>query len=91
MIDSLEPFVLLADPANYLACSWDLNVDATARVHWVDFFCRHVETILKLGVEAATARGEALAAATRRAASCQAEFVQRFQTYASNPDVAWGA
>ena len=72
MSDSLQPFVLLADPAKYLACNWDLNVDAIARVHWVNFFCRHVETILKLGVEAETARGETLVTATKRAGFMQA-------------------
>ena len=65
MSAELVPFCLLADPSTYVACNWDLNVDEVGRVHWVSFFCRHVQTILRLGVDAATARGESLADATR--------------------------
>jgi type II pantothenate kinase len=51
----------------------------------VDFFCRHVNTILKLGVDAAVARGEPLAAATARADACRDEFVPVFQTFGEKP------
>ena len=54
----LEPFCKLADPASYVACNWDMRVDHVARKYWVSFFKRHINLILKLGVEAAIARGE---------------------------------
>jgi damage-control phosphatase, subfamily II, stand-alone protein len=82
----LHPFALLADPASYVACTWDLSADSEGRIHWVDFFCRHIETLLRLGVEAAAARGEPIAAATARSAACQIEFIDRFQKYAGAPD-----
>jgi uncharacterized protein with ATP-grasp and redox domains len=84
MSDNLSPshpFILLADPATYVACDWDLNVDTPGRIHWVDFFCRHVETILRLGVAAATTRGEPAAPAAARATACRDEFVETFQNY----------
>jgi type II pantothenate kinase len=88
----LSPFVLLADPKKYVACSWDLSLDELGRVHWVDFFKRHVNTILNLGVEAAVARGEQRANAAARAENCRQEFCKFFDDYAASPnDVArWG-
>ncbi|MBV8782078.1 MAG: DUF89 family protein [Phycisphaerae bacterium] len=88
MTDAMEPFCLLADPASYVACSWDLNIDDLGRNHWVSFFCRHIVTILRLGVEAAVARGEAVADAEGRANRCQIEFVERFQGYGAKPQAA---
>ena len=85
MNEATEPFVLLADPSSYVACNWDLNVDAVGRVHWVDFFCRHIETILRLGVEAAVARDESVESANARAMGCRAEFIEIFQGYAAAP------
>jgi type II pantothenate kinase len=80
-----KPFVKLADPATYIACNWDLTIDAQGRRHWADFFCRHVDTLLKLGVEAAVARGESLDSARGRAAACRTEFVPVFQQFGENP------
>ena len=48
---ALEPFVKLADPTTYQACDWDLSHDEDGRVHWVNFFKRHIRTILKSGLE----------------------------------------
>jgi type II pantothenate kinase len=82
---ALRPFTLLSDPRAYVACEWDLTVDTEGRVHWIDFFCRHIQTLLRLGVEAASARGEAVESATARATACRKEFVDRFQCYAAAP------
>lgn len=84
MVDR-APFVKLADPATYVACDWDLTIDAEGRRHWVDFFCRHVETLLTLGVEAAVARGESIVCAQGRAAACRTEFVPVFQRFGDRP------
>jgi type II pantothenate kinase len=88
----LSPFVLLADPNKYVACSWDLSQDDQGRVHWVDFFKRHVNTILNLGVEAAVVRGEQRANAVQRAINCREEFCKFFDDYAADPNnsARWG-
>ncbi len=78
-------FVKLADPASYVACPWNLSLDAQGREYWVGFFKRHINTILKLGVEAAIARDEPEKDASQRAASCRAEFYETFDRFAANP------
>jgi type II pantothenate kinase len=82
----MSPFVLLADPANYVACSWDLSLDGAGRTHWVEFFKRHLNTILNLAVEMAVARQQKLDDVNRRAGECRAEFVQFFDDFAANPN-----
>jgi uncharacterized protein with ATP-grasp and redox domains len=82
---SLEPFVLLADPARYVACAGNLTTDTEAREHWVAFFKRHLEIILNLGVATAVARGEAGDSARKRADSCRAEFVPWFDAFGDDP------
>ena len=78
-------FRKLADPAGYLACEWDLSRDPVGRSYWVEFFPRHLETILRVGVEAAVARGELPVSAHGRAASCREEFIDHFDAYAREP------
>src|SRR5690606_7165482 len=80
-----SPFVKLADPDSYVACNWDLTADPAGREHWVAFFKRHINTILSLGVEAATARGEDEPSANRRADACRDEFYRIFDAYAADP------
>jgi damage-control phosphatase, subfamily II, stand-alone protein len=79
------PFVKLADPQHYVACAWDLVLDAEGRAHWIRFFKSHLNTILKLGVAAATARGESLDAATARADACRRQFYEHFDEFAADP------
>ncbi len=81
----LQPFVKLKDPERYLACTWDLAKDDEGRAHWVGFFRRHINTILKVGVEAATARGESLDAAIQRAGACRQEFEQIADAFMADP------
>jgi uncharacterized protein with ATP-grasp and redox domains len=80
-----QPFVKLADPAGYVACSWDLSRDAGGRDHWVGFFKRHLETILSLGIEAVRVRGGDVADAGRRGDACRAEFHAVFDAFAADP------
>lgn len=82
----MQPFVKLADPTTYVACSWDLTKDAAGRDYWVDFFIKHLETLLALGVAASTRRGESDAAAVARADACRAEFVPTFRAFQAAPD-----
>jgi type II pantothenate kinase len=85
----MSPFVLLADPKSYVACSWDLSLDAEGRAHWIEFFKRHLETILKLGAEAAADRQHDMNAVNARVESCRKEFIGFFDEYAAHPrDVA---
>ncbi len=80
-----KPFVKLADPATYVACSWDLSRDAEGRVHWVTFFKRHLETILKLGTDAVRVRGGDVVDAGRRGDACRVEFHRAFDSFAADP------
>ena len=80
-----QAFVKLADPAAYVACSWDLSQDAAGREHWVSFFKRHLETILSLGTAAVRARGGDVADAAVRGDACRAEFHGVFDRFAADP------
>ena len=77
----MSPFCKLADPATYVACDWNLCVDHAGRAHWVSFFKRHLETILKIGVAASTAPDNP----TDRAAACRAEFHTVFDRFDAAP------
>ena len=85
----MSPFVLLADAADYVACSWDLSLDTEGRTHWVEFFKRHLNTILKLALQAAAARQMDMAEVTARTEACRSEFVEFFDQFAAHPhDIA---
>ncbi len=75
---TLSPFVKLADPLTYVACAWDLTADMAARHHWVDFFKRHIRTILKLAHEAGVTRGRVAEELTRAVEACGMEFDETF-------------
>ena len=82
---AMQPFLKLSNPSTYVACNWDLCGDDNARAHWVGFFLRHLNTILKLGVSAATSRGEAVDAAMSRAENCRREFAEGFADFSRRP------
>jgi damage-control phosphatase, subfamily II, stand-alone protein len=82
---SPEPFCKIADLSKYVACPWDLTADAAGRTHWIGFFKRHLETILKLGVDAAVARGENIGDARATADRCRSDFCPVFDAFAANP------
>lgn len=82
---TLRPFCLLADPSTYVACDWDLAVDAYGRNHWVAFFKAHLNMILAMGVSAATARGEPTDKAVGRADRCRTAFCAHYDDYARRP------
>jgi hypothetical protein len=79
------PFCKIADLSEYVACSWDLTVDAGGRAHWLEFFKRHLKTMLGLGIEAAAARGESRAAVQERANKCSVEFIEVFDQFGADP------
>jgi uncharacterized protein with ATP-grasp and redox domains len=82
----LEPFCLWADPKTYRACVWDLSVDHAGRAYWVGLFKRHVNTIMKLGVDAAVARGASREECLKREAACRGEFYAHFDRYHADPE-----
>lgn len=82
----MQPFVKLADPSRYVACSWDMRTDHEARAYWIPFFKKHVETILQLGVAGLVARGVPPVDADRQAADCLHEFRATFDAYAADPN-----
>ncbi|CAN5476059.1 hypothetical protein BH09PLA1_BH09PLA1_10960 [soil metagenome] len=84
-MESLLPFIKLADPASYEACDWDLSHDESGRLHWVDFFKRHISTILTLGIEAETRRGAALDEVKRRAELARNELTLKLDDFAARP------
>ena len=81
-----ESFILLADPDGYIACAWDLSRDAEGRGHWVNFFKRHLETILGLARGMAEARGQDLADVATRGNACRLDFHAAFDRFAADPD-----
>ena len=82
----MTPFCRLLNPETYVACGWDLSRDASGRTYWVEFFKRHLTTILDLGVAAAAARGESRESATTRAGECRKEFFSRFDDFTARPE-----
>lgn len=81
----LEPFIRLKDPSTYIACDWDMRVDHAARVYWVAFFKKHVNTILGLGVGCAVRQGDDELKAVARADACREEFYATFDAFNANP------
>lgn len=79
----LEPFVLLADPSTYVACSSDTATDADDRGYWVPFFVRHFEVILNLALEVELSRGRESGEAGRRIAACRDEFRERCERFSA--------
>jgi type II pantothenate kinase len=82
----MQPFCKLKDSRTYVACNWDLTRDDTARRHWVEFFKRHFNTILELGVAAAVTRGEPAGSAAARADQCRQDLFEGFDDFAAKPD-----
>lgn len=81
----LEPFIKLRDPATYQACRWDMRVDHEARRYWVEFFKRHVVTILDLALEMATVRGQDMLEVEARVKACRAEFIETYDRFDHEP------
>lgn len=82
---SLVPFCRLADPAHYVACSWDLTIDAAGRDYWTSLFKRHLETTLNLGVESAVNHGQDRADVLARAARCRLDLNRILDDFLANP------
>jgi type II pantothenate kinase len=75
----------LADPRNYIACAWDFKTDHPARRAWVAFLCKHIDTILNLGIDSQARLGADRAQLRRQADACRDEFVSFCQPLADDP------
>ena len=82
---TVSPFVLLKDPASYVACDWDLAADHRGRHYWAPFFKRHVETIFALGRAADLSRGGDPQQLDARITACRKEFHTRFDAFHADP------
>ena len=80
----MSPFVLLADPANYVACEWDFTTNDTARAYWVPLFIRNFEGTMKLATEVELHRGKQPADVARRVADCREALRARMTSYSQD-------
>jgi len=79
------PFCKLADPAGYVACDWDLTVDAPARAHWLNLFRSQLKTHMELAMAAAQSRGGADPQWIARAKACRDELYGELAAFDANP------
>ncbi len=82
---SRQPFIHLADPSTYVACSWDLSTDPAGREHWVSFFIRHFDTILRQAIESEADGGIPESQSRPRAESAKRELTAKLEAYAKAP------
>jgi type II pantothenate kinase len=82
---ALAPFCLLADPPNYVSAREDLRHEHDDRVHWVEFFRRHILTLLKLSHEAGLARAIESADLERRAKASLVEYEAVLDRFLAEP------
>jgi hypothetical protein len=60
-------FPLLADPASYRACRWDLTHAHRQRAYWIGLFRRHFPSLLEQARRVAAADGDEIDEAAKRA------------------------
>jgi uncharacterized protein with ATP-grasp and redox domains len=81
-----EPFSLLKDPKNYVACSWDLKLLPERRVFWLDLFRRHFPKLLQEANRVELAKGESEDAVTKRLNEAQQLFYAFLDRAETEPD-----
>jgi type II pantothenate kinase len=79
MLDTcdLVPLPLLADPAGYRPCLWDLRENPDQRAYWLGLFRRHFPTLLDAYAAEAGDRG----VAAGNIAACRSEASEKFDSY----------
>lgn len=78
-------FPLLADAQTYVACTWDLTVNADRRRYWLGLFRRHFPMLLEEAVAEVEDAGGDVADATRRAAKAKAALNEYLDEVAIEP------
>jgi len=81
----LIPLPLLANPQEYVACTWDLITRAEQRDYWLDSFSRHFVKLLVEAVKVAVHDRQDEADARKRADRCKDEFDQILDSLAREP------
>jgi uncharacterized protein with ATP-grasp and redox domains len=81
----LVPLPLLADPQNYIACTWDLITKIDQRDYWLVSFARHFTRLLDEAVAVAVHDKEDPVDARGRADQCAAEFGEILDALAADP------
>ena len=78
-------FPLLADPAGYIACKWDLTNRAERRCYWLDLFHDHFPKLVNEAMRGAAEQDNE--GKTREAcAAAQAEFFDYLNLITQTPD-----
>ncbi|MCE9590596.1 MAG: ARMT1-like domain-containing protein [Planctomycetes bacterium] len=78
-------FPLLADPANYRPCPWDLRGEHAMRGYWLGLFRSHIAKLADAAVEEAADRGLDAADARRRADASCSDFLQYLDAITAAP------
>jgi type II pantothenate kinase len=81
----MSPFVLLADPASYVACEWDFTTHHEARAYWIPLLIRNFETTLKLAEEVERSRGRAGPDIADRISRCREALRAHMHAYDRDP------
>ncbi|MCC6579326.1 MAG: DUF89 family protein [Phycisphaeraceae bacterium] len=76
---------LLAQPASYVACSWDLRAAPDRLAYWLGLFRRHFPSLLEETIAEAVDRGENRDDARHRADECSRKFESYLQSLAEQP------
>ena len=77
---------LMADPAHYRACLWDLHEPGERRDYWVDLFRRHFPTLLDEAKREAADRGEDAGEVAERCHGAEREFLAYLDRCEADPD-----
>src|SRR5690242_17905118 len=76
---------LLADPANYFACRWDLRAEPAMRKYWLGLFRDHFPSLLEEAAREAADRGLAAAQVAPRLQNAKARFEAYLDALAADP------
>ncbi|MFP4223986.1 MAG: ARMT1-like domain-containing protein [Phycisphaeraceae bacterium] len=77
---------LIADPANYLACQWDLCELPDKRRHWIDVFRRHFPSLLEQACRVEEHDGKDAADAEQRATWAKETFFAELDRMETEPE-----
>lgn len=83
-------FPLLADPANYRACAWDLLQHPERRSYWLGLFRKHFPGLLEAFRAEADERGEDAELIERRIADATDRFLAHLDRLEADPASAGG-
>jgi type II pantothenate kinase len=84
--NEVKPLPLLADPAGYHACQWDLRENDERRAYWLHHFGKQFGSLLAEAVRVETSRGMTEADASDRADAARATFESYLEKLLENPN-----